>query len=311
MANKVIIDCDPGHDDAIALMLAIGHPDIEVLGVTTVAGNQSIDKVTNNAMSVLSAANATDIPVCRGSERPLVRPPQTAGVLHGDSGLEGPELPKSEMHLDPRHAVQFIIDTVMAYPPKSITLVPIGPLTNIAIAARLEPRLIPRVKGIVLMGGAISGGNWSASAEFNILVDPESAHIVFNEPWPLTMVGIDATHQALASKETVDQIASIGTFQANFVKDLLVYFTKMYYETQGFLEPPVHDPCTIAYIIDPSILKTRKMPINVELNGSLTVGMTVADARFPIHEDCHSQAAIGVDNKRFWALIIDSLKNLR
>lgn len=311
MVKKVIIDCDPGHDDAIALMLAVGHPEIEVLGVTTVAGNQSIEKVTSNALSVLSAAGATNIPVAKGSGRPLVRLSQTAGTIHGQSGLDGPELPRARMHLDPRHAVQFIIDTVMAHPPNSITLVPIGPLTNIGLAVRLEPKLVSRVKEVVLMGGALYGGNWSASSEFNILVDPESANIVFNEEWPVTMVGLDATHQALASNEVVERIAAIGSTQATFVKELLIFFSKMYLEAQGFSEPPVHDPCTIAYVIDPTILKTQKMPINVELTGSLTAGMTVADARYPIPKNCHTQVATGLDKDRFWDLIIDAIKNLK
>src|SRR5688572_590694 len=188
MPTPILLDCDPGHDDAIALLLAHGNPDIELLGVTTVMGNQTLEKVTRNALSVARVAGITGIPFAAGCARPLVRELETAPSIHGESGLDGPVLPEPTLELDPRHAVDLIIDTIMEREPGTVTLVPTGALTNIALAARKEPRIVERVKEVVLMGGGYSTGNWSAVAEFNIVIDPEAAHIVFNAGWPLTMV---------------------------------------------------------------------------------------------------------------------------
>ncbi|MEQ5205139.1 nucleoside hydrolase, partial [Providencia rettgeri] len=201
--------------------------------------------------AIAEMANIRGIPFAAGSARPLVREVEVAPDIHGDSGLDGPELPTPTLALDERHGVNLIIDTIMSHPPKTITLVPTGALTNIALAARLEPRIVERVKEVVLMGGGYHVGNWSPVAEFNIKIDPEAAHIVFNEKWPLTMVGLDLTHQALATPEVVAKIAEIDTKCSQFVVELLDFFGKMYKQAQGFDAPPVHDPCAVAYVIDP------------------------------------------------------------
>ncbi|WP_317418541.1 MULTISPECIES: nucleoside hydrolase [unclassified Morganella (in: enterobacteria)] len=310
MKKKIILDCDPGHDDAIALLLAYGNPEIELLAVTTVVGNQTLEKVTRNALAVARIAGITGIPFAAGCPRPLIREIETAPDIHGDSGLDGPVLPEPVLTLDPRHAVQLIIDTIMAHPPKTITLVPTAGLTNIALAARLEPRIIDRVKEVVLMGGGYHTGNWSAVAEFNIKIDPEAAHIVFNAGWPLTMVGLDLTHQALATPEVISKIAAVGTAPAQFVLELLEFFGTMYKSAQGFDYPPVHDPCAVAYVIDPSVMTTRKVPLDVELTGTLTLGMTVADFRSPAPADCLTQVAVKLDHTRFWELVTDALRRI-
>ena len=310
MKKKIILDCDPGHDDAIALLLAYGNPQIDLLAVTTVVGNQTLEKVTRNALAVARIAGITGIPFAAGCPRPLIREIETAPDIHGDSGLDGPVLPEPVLTLDPRHAVQLIIDTIMAHPPKTITLVPTAGLTNIALAARLEPRIIDRVKEVVLMGGGYHTGNWSAVAEFNIKIDPEAAHIVFNAGWPLTMVGLDLTHQALATPEVVSKIAAVGTAPAQFVLELLEFFGTMYKSAQGFDYPPVHDPCAVAYVIDPSVMTTRKVPLDVELTGTLTLGMTVADFRSPAPADCLTQVAVKLDHTRFWELVTDALRRI-
>jgi purine nucleosidase len=310
MATKIILDCDPGHDDAIAMLLAWGNPEIELVGVTTVAGNQTIDKVTRNALAVARVAGITGVPFARGAHRPLVRPSEVAESIHGESGLDGPVLPEPTLALDPRHAVDFIIDTVMASEPGEITLVPTGALTNIALAVRKEPRIVERVRQVVLMGGGVNVGNWSATSEFNIVVDPEAAHIVFNEKWPLTMVGLDLTHQALATPDVVAAIAAVGTGPARFVGELLEFFAHTYKDQQGFDHPPVHDPCAVAFVIDPTVMRVSKVPLNVELTGTLTLGMTVADFRAPAPPDCTTQVALELDTKRFWALIVDALETI-
>lgn len=308
MATKIILDCDPGHDDAIALLLAWGNPEIDLVGVTTVAGNQTIEKVTRNALSVARIADITGVPFARGAHRPLVRPINIAPSIHGASGLDGPALPEPTLALDDRHAVTFIIDTIMAAEPGEITLVPTGPLTNIALAVRTEPRIAERVKQVVLMGGGVNVGNWSATSEFNIIADPEAAHIVFNESWPLTMVGLDLTHEALATPDIVAAIAAVDTAPSRFVGELLEFFGHTYRDVQGFEYPPVHDPCAVAFVIDPTVMQTVKVPLDVELAGSLTLGMTVADFRAPAPEGCTTQVARTLDHAKFWALIVDALE---
>lgn len=310
MPSKIILDCDPGHDDAIAILLAHGNPEIELLAVTTAHGNQTIEKVTRNALAVATVAGITGIPFAAGATRPLVREAEVAESIHGDSGLDGPVLPDPDIEPDPRHAVDVIIDTIMAEEPGTVTLVPTGALTNIALAVRKEPRIASRVKEVVLMGGGYHGGNWSAAAEFNIVIDPEAAHIVFNEPWKLTMVGLDLTHQALATPDVVERIAAIGTRPARFVVELLEFFGKTYLEAQGFEHPPVHDPCAVALVIDPTVMDVVRVPLDIELTGSLTLGMTVADFRSPAPADCLTHAATDLDRERFWDLIVDALERI-
>jgi len=307
MAKKIILDCDPGHDDAIALLLAYGNPEIELVAVTTVHGNQTIEKVTRNALAVARIAGITGVPFAAGAHRPLVRAAEVADSIHGESGLDGPVLPTPSFEPDPRHAVDLIIDTIMAAPPQTITLVPTGALTNIALAVRKEPRIAALVKEVVLMGGSYHGGNWSAAAEFNIVIDPEAAHIVFNESWKLTMVGLDVTHQALATPDVVATIAAIDTAPARFVVELLDFFGRTYRDALGFEHPPVHDPCAVALVIDPSVMTVVRVPLDIELTGSLTLGMTVADFRSAPPDDCTTHAATDLDRAKFWALIVDAL----
>ncbi|AUI66456.1 MULTISPECIES: nucleoside hydrolase [Glaesserella] len=307
--HKIILDCDPGHDDAIAMLLAYGNPDIDLLAVTTVVGNQTLDKVSRNALAIAEIANIKGVPFAKGAVRPLVREVEVAPSIHGDSGLDGPVLPEPRLQHEEKHAVQLIIDLIMSHPEKTITLVPTGGLTNIALAARLEPRIIERVKEVVLMGGGYHTGNWSAVAEFNIKIDPEAAHIVFNAGWKVTMVGLDLTHQALATPDVVERIAAIGSKPAQFVVELLDFFGKMYKQAQGFDYPPVHDPCAVAYVIDPTLIETQKVPVNIELTGTHTLGMTVTDFRYPPKE-CNTYVAKVLDRERFWDLIIDAIKRL-
>lgn len=308
MTRKIILDCDPGHDDAIAMILAAGNPAIDLLGITTVGGNQTLSKVTHNTLSVARVARMSDVPVNAGCARPLVREVEVAEGIHGDSGLDGVELPEPISQIGSRHAVDYIIDTIMEHEPGTVTLVPTGPLTNIALAVRKEPRIAERVQEVVLMGGGYHTGNWSATAEFNIIVDPEAAHIVFNEKWPLTMVGLDLTHQALATPEVEEKIKAIGSECSEFVLGLFAFFRKAYKEAQGFEHPPVHDPCTVAYLIDPTIVTTQKVPLDVELRGELTLGMTVADFRAPAPEGCTTQVAVDLDHERFWNLVIQAIE---
>jgi purine nucleosidase len=250
------------------------------------------------------------VPFARGSARPLVRQVETAESIHGESGLDGPVLPEPEIELDPRPAAQFLVDTIMASEPGEITLVATGALTNLALAVRLEPAIVGRVREVVLMGGGAHVGNWSAVSEFNIVIDPEAAAIVFNEPWLVTMVGLDLTHQALATPEVRAAINAVGTGPSKFVDELMVFFQKSYEDAQGFDYPPVHDPCAVAYVIDPTLMRTVRAPIDIELTGGLTLGMTVVDLREPAGEDVTTQVAFDLDHARFWALVVDALERI-
>ena len=329
--RKIILDCDPGHDDAVAILLAAGNPDIELLGLTTVGGNHTIDHVTRNAQQVLTVAGLRDVPVYRGVTRPLLNDVVTAEDIHGNTGMEihGFDLPEPAVEVGEIGAVQWIVDTLMREEPGTVTLVPTGPLTNIALAARLEPRIVSRVREVVLMGGAYGAGNFSPSAEFNIAVDPEAAAIVFGEDWPVVMVGLDLTHQALATPAVQERFRNLGTPSGDFLAALVDAFRSNYKNAQGFDNPPVHDPCAVAYVIDPTVVETVSVPVSVELAGTLTRGRTVADLRAfgaalasgvpgggaapeasAADAACTTSVATRLDVDRFWDLVVDAVERL-
>ena len=306
MSRKVILDCDPGHDDAMAILLAHGNPEIELLAITTVAGNQTLDKTSLNARRVCTVAGITDVPVASGCDRPLTRELRTAGYIHGESGLDGPAFPEPAVPLDKRHAVDLIIELLMGSS-GDITLVPTGPLTNIAMAVRKEPAIVQKVKEIVLMGGAYTRGNTTPAAEFNIYVDPEAAAIVFRTPWPLTMVGLDLTHQALATPDVLQRIAALGTPVARIAGELMEFFRETYRRNAGFESPPVHDPCAVARVIDPDVVRCVDAFVAIETRGEFTSGMTVTDfASGPTN----AQVATKLDVDRFWNLMIDAIARI-
>lgn len=305
---SIIYDCDPGIDDAMALFLAAGSPEIDILAITTVAGNQTLGVVTRNALALASYLGI-NAPVAAGADRGLIAPPIIADYIHGSNGLGGVELPDPSRGLDPRHAVELIIDLVMSHEPNEITLVPTGALTNIALAARLEPRIVARVKNVVLMGGAVNGGNITATAEFNIYTDPEAAAIVFGESWPIAMIGLDVTHQALATPEVVGPLTALGTGPARVATQLIDAMGTSYRDNQDFDNPPMHDPCAIAYVIDPGVVEMRPAPVTVSLSGQ-TRGMTIADLRGSATAGCTTQVGIGLDHPRLWAMVTDAVARL-
>ncbi|TPW73527.1 nucleoside hydrolase [Schumannella sp. 10F1B-5-1] len=310
MTRRLILDCDPGHDDAIAILLAAGDPGVEIAAITTVSGNQSIEKVTRNALQIAELAGLdARIPIAQGAHRPLLREAEHAPEYHGESGLDGPRLPEPTRALDPRHAVQLIIDTVMASEPGEITLVPTGALTNIALAVRLEPRIVERVREVVFMGGGVHVGNHGPFSEFNVAIDPEAAAIVIDAGWPVTMIGLDATHQAVVTPEIRSRLDAVGTRSAAFVGELLDFYGAAY-AVYGFEHPPVHDPVTVAQVIDPTLVRTVRAPLAVELTGTHTLGMTVADLRAEAPEACCTWVALGVENDRFWTLVESALARL-
>lgn len=307
--RRIILDCDPGHDDALAMMLAAGDPRVELVAVTTCAGNQTVEKVTRNALSVCAVAGI-DVPVAAGAAGPLVRPQLVAPDIHGDSGLDGPVLPAPRRAVEPKHAVDVIIDEVMAAEPGTITLVPTGPLTNIALAMAKEPRIVERVERVVLMGGAYTRGNRTPAAEFNIIADPEAAQAVFAADWPVTMVGLDLTHQALATPEVVERIRAIGSPLSDFVVEVLGFFAATYLEHQGFTSPPVHDLCCVAWVADPDVFTTRSAFVAVELTGTWTTGMTVTDFTDLLGQAHNTDVAVELDHARLWDMTVDAIAEL-
>ncbi|KAK7199115.1 nonspecific nucleoside hydrolase [Novymonas esmeraldas] len=310
MPRKIILDCDPGLDDAVAILLAHGNPEIELLAITTVAGNQTLEKVTRNAQLVADIAGIVGVPIAAGCSKPLVRGGCGVTPMHGDSGMGTVAYPAEfKTPVDERHAVRLIIDLVMSHEPKSITLVPVGALTNIAMAARLEPRIVDRVKEVVLMGGAYHKSSATAAAEFNIYTDPEAAHIVFSESWQVTMVGLDLTRQALIVPEVVQRVREVGTKPAAVVVELMEYYGEVY-RKRRHMEAAMNDPCAVAYVIDPTVMTTERVPVHIELSGTLTLGMTVADFRYPRPEHCHTQVAVQLDLDKFWGLVLDALTRI-
>ena len=306
LRQKIILDCDPGHDDAIAILLAGKHPDIELLAITTVAGNQSLDKTTLNALKVCSLAGLHDVPVARGMDGPLARTAKHAADIHGESGLDGPDIPMPTIEPVSQHAVDLIIDLLMRSE-GDIVLVPTGPLTNIATAIQREPAIVPKIQAISLMGGAIGLGNVTPSAEFNIYFDPEAADIVFRCGRPITMIPLEVTHQALATPEIVQRLRDAHHPVATLAADLLVFFAESYSNVFGFPAPPVHDPCAVAAVFDPTIVTTYPMHVQIETRSELTVGRTVCDVYKTQGKDANVNVGYELDVKRFWDVLIETI----
>ena len=306
MKHKIILDCDPGHDDAIAILLAAHHPYIDLLAITTVAGNQSLDKTSLNALKVCSLANIRNVPVARGMDRPLVRPASHAPNIHGESGMDGPNIPEPDIELAHQHGVDLLIDMLMNSD-GDITLVPTGPLTNIATAIRREPAILPKIKAISLMGGAIGVGNRMAAAEFNIWADPEAAAIVFDCGRPITMSPLEVTHQALATDEVLDRLRAANRPVANFVVDLLTFFGDTYRNVFGFPAPPLHDPCAVAAVIEPGILRAHTIRVEIETEGQWTSGRTVCDIYGVLGKEPNVRVGYALDVERFWDMVISTI----
>lgn len=302
--TRIILDCDPGHDDAMAILLAHGTPEISLAAITTVAGNHPLEVTTLNALRVCTLAGITDVPVAAGCSAPLLRPLVTATEIHGEGGLEGHDWGEPAVRPVADHAVDVIVDMVMAAPGE-ITLVPTAPLTNIAMAVRKEPRIVERVREVVLMGGSYSGGNVTPAAEFNVFVDPEAAAIVFGAGWPVTMIGLEVTRRAAADEALFARIESLDTPVSRAVVGMLRFYQRKQIEAVGVSEPPIHDPCAVARVARPELVPCRQARVEVETAGQLTTGMTVVDFR---RGPFNAQVGTGLELAGFWDLFIDSLR---
>ncbi|MEM9872468.1 MAG: nucleoside hydrolase [Pseudomonadota bacterium] len=310
--RKIIIDTDPGQDDAVAILLALASPEeIEVLGITAVAGNVPLELTAKNALVICELAGKTDVPVLAGCDRPLGRALVTAEHVHGSSGLDGPDLPDPTIALTGGHAVDFIIDTLRNEAPGTVTLCPLGPLTNIATALQRAPDIADRMQQIVLMGGAyFEVGNITPTAEFNIYVDPEAADIVFKSGIDIVVMSLDVTHKALVTKPRNDAFRALGTPVGVAVAQMTDFFERFDKEKYGSAGAPLHDPCVTAYVIRPDLFTGRHVNVTVETASELTMGMTVADW-WGVTDRAPNATFIGdIDADGFFALLTERLARL-
>ncbi len=304
----ILLDCDPGHDDAIALLLALASPELELLGVTTVAGNQTLDKTTANALRVLEFVGRGDVPVAAGADRPLARDLVIAAYVHGESGLEGPALPEPQGTAVGQHAVDFLAERILGAA-RPVTLVPVGPLTNVGLLLARHPEAAERIERIVLMGGAIREGNVTPAAEFNIYVDPEAAWRVFHSGLPVTMIGLDVTHQALMSDAHAERLRESGD-AGRLVAELYDFFSRYHRETYGFEGAPIHDAVAVAHVLRPGLVETLPRHVDVDCESRLCRGRTVVDLWRRTGEEPNADVGIGIDADGFLELLCDRLGTL-
>ena len=312
MVRKIIIDTAPGQDDAVAILLALASPEaLDVVAITTVAGNVDLKKTTTNALKVLELAGRTDIPVYAGCDRPMKRPLVTAEHVHGQSGLDGPDLPAPRTEPHATHGVDFLIECLREAEPGAITLCTLGPLTNVAAALSKAPDIAGRIAEIVMMGGAyFEVGNITPTAEFNIFVDPEAADIVLTSGIAITMHSLDVTHSVLTTDERLQWIAGLGNACGAAVAAMLSFSEKFDVEKYGSEGAPLHDPCVIAYLLQPSLFRGRSINVSVETEGALTLGMTVADYWRVTDRPQNVQFIRSVDDAGFYTLLTERIARL-
>jgi purine nucleosidase len=305
----IILDCDPGIDDAFSIAMAIASDHFDIKGVTTTYGNVGLRQTTNNALRIIDWLGV-DIPVYCGIDRALIGSVVDASAYHGASGLEAPAIGEPTSKPKKTHAVDFIIDT-LRNARKRITIVASGPLTNVAVALRVAPDIVSNIDRIVFMGGSTDYGNDSPSAEFNMLCDPYAAQIILEADIPKTMFGLNVTHQIIATEERVRKMRLLGNEAGRVFADMAVYFERIYRERYGFDGSALHDPCTIAWLLQPQLFETRRMRVDVELNSGLSFGRTVHDIWDISGKGCKTDVAIGADSDKFFALLTELLARLR
>ena len=304
--RKIILDCDPGHDDAVAILLAAKNPNLELLGITVVAGNQTLENTQRNALRVVQHLGL-DIPVYAGCGQPMVRDKVTAGDIHGETGLDGPVFESLTRKIEAEHAVNYIVKTLMNSDEK-ITMVTTGPMTNLGMAIRMEPKILDKIQEIVFMGGSYANGNVTPAAEFNILADAEAAHVCISSGLPITMVGLDVTRKALCYPNIVERMRKIGNKASDLFADLMTFFCKTQKEVYGWEGGPLHDPITIAYLIDPTVITTKPMNVTVDTSSPQSYGRTNCDYFGDMKKKENVNVGIDIDVEKFWDLVEAGLK---
>ncbi|AWV45059.1 ribonucleoside hydrolase [Hafnia alvei] len=304
--RKIILDCDPGHDDAIAIMLAARHPAIDLLGITIVAGNQTLNKTLVNGLNVCQKLDI-NVPIHAGMPKPIMREQIVADNIHGESGLDGPKFSPLVRKAESKHAIQYIIDTLMNSD-GDITLVPVGPLTNIAVAMRMQPAILPKIREIVLMGGAYGTGNFTPSAEFNIYADPEAARVVFTSGVPLVMMGLDLTNQTTCTADVISRMKKVGGPAGELFSDIMSFTLKTQYENYGLAGGPVHDATCIGYLINPDAFKMQDMYVEIDVNNGPCYGRTVCDELGVTGKQPNTKVGMTIDTKWFWDLVEECVR---
>jgi len=309
--RKIIIDTDPGQDDAVAILLALASPELDVVAITTVAGNVPLRLTQTNARKICELAGKPETRVFAGAIRPMVRQLVTAEEVHGKTGLDGPDLPEPTMPLQAKHAVDFIVETLMSEEPGTVTLCPLGPLTNIGLALVREPRIARRVREIVLMGGGFfEGGNVTPTAEFNIYVDPHAADIVFKSGIPITMMPLDVTHQALTTAKRIKAFRDLGTRVGTATAEMLEFFERFDEGKYGTDGGPLHDPCVIAFLLKPELFRGREVNVSIETASELTMGMTVVDWWGVTRRPKNAHVMREIDADGYFALLTERIGRL-
>ena len=309
--RKIIIDTDPGQDDAVAILLALGSPELEILGMVAVAGNVPLALTEKNTRKICELAGRPDVPVYAGAVRPLVRTLVTAEHVHGESGLNGPDLPEPTMPLQDQHGVDFIVDTLMTEEPGTVTLCTLGALTDVAMALARKPEIAPRIKEIVMMGGGFfEGGNITPTAEFNIYIDAHAAEMVFAAGIPITMMPLDVTHQALSSPERIAAIRALNTRVGEATAQMLEFYERFDVDKYGSKGGPLHDPCVIAYLIQPDLFSGRECNVAIETSSELTYGMTVVDWWGVTDRKKNATVMREINADGFYKLLVERLGSL-
>ena len=307
MALPIILHCDPGHDDAIAMVLALASPELDVKAITASAGNQTPDKTLRNVLRMLTLLGRQDIPVAGGARKPLMRELIIAENVHGESGLDGPALPEPDFTPQACTAVELMAKTLRESP-QPVTIVATGPQTNVALLLNSHPELHDKIARIVLMGGAMVLGNWQPAAEFNIYVDPEAAEIVFQSGIPVVMAGLDVTHRAQIHGLDIERFRQVGNPVATIVAELLDFFMEYHKDAKwGFTGAPLHDPCTIAWLLKPELFTSVERWVGVETQGKYTQGMTVVDYYFLTGKQPNTTVLLDIDRERFVDLLVERL----
>jgi inosine-uridine nucleoside N-ribohydrolase len=305
VSTPIVIDCDPGHDDAIAILLALASPEVELRGLTTVAGNQTLDKTTRNALKVLELVDRTDIPVAAGADRPLVRELRTAANVHGESGLDGPDLPEPVTRPVDGAAADVLADWLEP----GVVLVPTGPLTNVAQLLERHPDVRDRLERIVWMGGAIAEGNVTPAAEFNAFVDPEAAAAVFDSGIPVTMIGLDVTHKALFDAGHAERLRGTGA-AGRAVAELADFFLEFHRQRYRFDGAPIHDAMAVAHVIDPTLVETLQCNVAIETASQFCDGRSVVDRWLVTDRARNAHVGVDVDAERFLELLVERISSL-
>lgn len=308
MTVPVLLDCDPGHDDAIALLLALASPELELLGVTTVAGNQTLEKTTANAIRVLDFVGRDDVAVAAGADRPLAREPAVAAEVHGESGLDGPALPPPGREPLAQHAADFLALRLLDSPER-VTLVPTGPLTNVALLLERHPDAAGRIERIVLMGGSIAEGNVTPAAEFNVWADPEAAEAVFESGLDVTMIGLDVTHEALMRPEDAARLRGAGR-TGRLVAELFDFFSAFHRDVYGFDGAPIHDAVAVAHVCRPGLVETVERHVAIETESELCRGRTVVDLWRRTGNEPNASVAVAIDGDAFLELLVERISSL-